>query len=186
MPGLPNAGGALHEASADIGGFKKFILRGNVVDLAIGVVIGAAFGNVVQALVKDIIQPLIGSFGGASAAGLTFTVGRVTFQVGDLINAVISFLLIALVVYFLVVLPVNKLMDHYKPQPTPAPTKDCPECTSKIPEAARRCPQCSAQLKPPSEQVADAMRQVAAPSGADIADHAAKVLADRLQGRNGS
>jgi large conductance mechanosensitive channel len=186
VPSLPDPGGVLHEAREDIGGFKKFILRGNVVDLAIGVVIGAAFSGVVQAFVKDIVQPLISSFGGPNAAGLTFTVGRVTFQVGDLINALISFLLIALVVYFLVVLPVNKLMDHYKPQPQPAPTKDCPECTSKIPHAARRCPQCSAQLLPPSEQVADAMRQVAAPSGADIADHAARVLADRLQARNGS
>jgi large conductance mechanosensitive channel len=183
---LTNAGGVQHEAREDIGGFRKFILRGNVVDLAIGVVIGAAFANVVQALVKDIIQPLIGTFGGPNASGLTFTVGRVTFQVGDLVNAVISFLLIALVVYFLVVLPVNKLMDHYKPQPQPAPTKDCPECTSKIPQPARRCPQCSAQLLPPSQGVADAMRQVAAPSGADIADHAAKVLADRLHARNGS
>jgi large conductance mechanosensitive channel len=186
VPNLPNASGVFHEARQDIGGFKKFILRGNVVDLAIGVVIGAAFGNVVQALVKDIIQPLIDTFGGPNAAGLTFTINRLTFQVGDLVNAVISFLLIALVVYFLVVLPVNKLMDRYKPQPQPAPTKDCPECTSKIPEAARRCPHCSAQLLPPSEGVADAMRQVAAPSGADIADHAAKVLADRLQARNGS
>jgi large conductance mechanosensitive channel len=186
VPDLPNAGGVLHAAREDIGGFKKFILRGNVVDLAVGVVIGAAFGNVVQALVKDIIQPVIGAFGGPNTSGLTFTVGRVTFQVGDLISAVISFLLIALVVYFLVVLPVNKLMDHYKPQPQPAPTKDCPECTSKIPQPARRCPQCAAQLLPPSEQVADAMRQVAAPSGADIADHAARVLAERLQARNGS
>src|SRR5207249_3628339 len=160
-------------------------LRGNVVDLAVGVVIGAAFGSVVQALVKDIIQPVIQAFGGPNAAGLTFTVGRVTFQIGDLINAVISFLLIALVVYFLVVLPVNKLMDHYKPQPQPAPTKDCPECTNKIPQAARRCPNCAAQLMPPSDEVAQAMRQVAAPSGADIADHAAKVLASRLTGQNG-
>jgi large conductance mechanosensitive channel len=186
VPSLPNAGGVLHEAREDIGGFKKFVLRGNVIDLAIGVVIGAAFGSVVQAFVKDIIQPLIDSFGGPNAAGLTFTVGRVTFQVGDLINALISFALIALVVYFLVVLPVNKLMDRYKPQPQPAPTKDCPECTSKIPEMARRCPQCAAQLLPPSEEVAAAMRQVAAPSGADIADHAARVLAERLQARNGS
>ena len=186
MPSSPASGRVLHEAREDIGGFKKFILRGNVVDLAIGVVIGAAFSNVVQALVKDIIQPLISRFGGPNAAGLTFTAAGVTFQVGDLINAVLSFLLITLVVYFLVVLPVNKLMDRYKPQAQPAPTKDCPECTSKIPELARRCPQCAAQLLPPSEQVADAMRQVAAPSGADIADHAAKVLAERLQGRDAS
>src|SRR3954447_26915250 len=174
---------ALHEARTDIGGFKKFLLRGNVVDLAVGIVIGAAFGQVIQALVKDIIQPLIASFGGQpNAAGLSLTVGRTTFEVGDLINAFISFVLIALIVYLFVVLPVNKLMDKYKPQPQPAPTKDCPECTNKIPRAARRCPECSAQLLPPSDDVAEAMRQVAAPSGADIADHAARVLADRLQG----
>src|SRR5919202_6374990 len=179
---MPNV---LGEAKKDIGGFKKFILRGNVVDLAVGVVIGAAFGNVVQALVKDIFQPLIQAFGGQpNAEGLTFQVGRATFQVGDLINAIISFLLIALVVYFFVVLPVNKLMDKYKPQPQPAPTKECPECTNKIPKAARRCPECAAQLMPPSEEVAEAMRQVGAPSGADVADHAAKVLANRLTGQD--
>jgi large conductance mechanosensitive channel len=188
MPDLRSDGGAvLHHARGDIGGFKKFLLRGNVVDLAVGVVIGAAFGNVVQALVKDVIQPLLASFGGQPDAGtLSVTIGRATFPIGDLINAVISFILIALVVYVFVVLPVNKLMDRYKPQPQPAPTKDCPECTSKIPEAARRCPECSAQLLPPSEQVAEAMRQVAAPSGADIADHAARVLASRLTGQTDS
>ena len=186
MPHVPSTSGALHEARADIGGFKKFILRGNVVDLAVGVVIGAAFGSVVQAFVRDVIQPLIGTFGGPNAAGLEFTVGRTTFPIGDLINALISFVLIALVVYFFVVLPVNKLMDHYKPQPQPQPTKECPECTNKIPEAARRCPACAAQLLPPSPEVAEAMRQVAAPSGADIADHAAQVLAARLQGRDGA
>jgi large conductance mechanosensitive channel len=178
-PGIPGA--VAHEARADIGGFKKFLLRGNVVDLAVGVVIGAAFGNVVQALVKDVLQPLVNALGGQpNAQGLTLTVGTVTLQIGDLVNALISFLLIALAVYLFVVLPVNKLMDKYKPQPQPAPTKECPECTNKIPKAARRCPECSAQLLPPSNQVAEAMRQVAAPSGADIADHAARVLADRL------
>src|SRR5919202_347537 len=177
---------ALHGAGREIGGFKKFLLRGNVVDLAVGVVIGAAFSGVVQAIVKDILNPLISAAGGkADVAGLAVTLGGITFPIGDLINAIISFLLIALIVYFLVVLPVNKLMDRYKPQPQPAPTKDCPECTNKIPKAARRCPECQAQLLPPSDEVAAAMRQVAAPSGADIADHAAKVLADRLQGRNG-
>ena len=184
MADVRSGGGAvLHEARADIGGFKKFLLRGNVVDLAVGVVIGAAFGNVVQAIVKDILNPIIAAFGGgADASALSVTVGRVRFPVGDLINTVITFLLIALIVYFVVVLPVNKLMDRYKPQQQPAPTKDCPECTNKIPKAARRCPQCAAQLLPPSDEVAQAMRQVAAPSGAEIADHAAKVLAARLQG----
>jgi large conductance mechanosensitive channel len=183
MPPKNPAGAVLHEARSDVGGFKKFLLRGNVVDLAVGVVIGAAFGQVVQAIVKDILNPLIAAFGGkADVSTLTVTLGGITFPVGDLIQAVISFVLIALIVYFLVVLPINRLMDHYKPQPQPAPTKECPECTTKIPQVARRCPQCSAQLLPPSEEVASAMRQVAAPSGADIADHAAKVLAQRLTG----
>lgn len=180
-------GAVLHEARQDIGGFKKFILRGNVVDLAVGVVIGAAFGSVVQAVVKDILNPIIQALGGqTNVANMAVTAGGITFPIGDLLNALITFLLVALVVYFLVVLPVNKLMDRYKPQPQPAPTKDCSECTSKIPQAARRCPECAAQLLPPSDEVAEAMRQVAAPSGADIADHAARVLAERLQGHNGS
>jgi large conductance mechanosensitive channel len=178
-----NATSAFHEVRSDIGGFKKFLLRGNVVDLAVGVVIGAAFGSVVQAIVKDILNPLISALGGkADVSSLSVNAGGITFPVGDLIQAIISFVLIALAVYFVVVLPVNKLMDRYKPQPQPAPTKDCPECSSKIPEAARRCPQCAAQLLPPSDEVAAAIRQVAAPSGADIADHAARVLAERLQG----
>jgi len=174
----------MHGAGKEIGGFKKFILRGNVVDLAVGVVIGAAFNGVVQALVKDLVTPLIGLFGGnPDASNLVLTVGRARLQLGDFLNALLSFLLIALVVYFLIVLPVNKLMDRYRPAPQPAPTKDCPECTSRIPRTARRCPQCTAQIEPPSREVAEAMRQVAAPSGADLADQAARVLADRLQGR---
>ena len=185
MPDMKNvpAAGTLHVVRSDIGGFKKFLLRGNVVDLAVGVVIVAAFGSVVQAIVKDILNPLIAALGGkADVSSLSVSAGGISFPIGDLIQAIISFVLIALIVYFVVVLPVNKLMDHYKPQPQPAPTKDCPECTSKIPEQARRCPQCAAQLLPPSDEVAAAMRLVAAPSGADIADHAARVLAERLQG----
>ncbi len=188
---MPEAGPAhaasstLGEARRDIGGFKKFILRGNVVDLAVGIVIGAAFGNVVQALVKDFITPLLGSIGGVpDFASWTITVGRGTYLIGDFLNALISLLLIALVVYFFVVLPVNKLMEKYKPEAPPAPTKDCPECTSKIPKAARRCTACSAQLEPPSPEVAEAMRLAAAPSGATVADEAAKVLTQRLQGHN--
>src|SRR5207237_5208535 len=114
-------------------------------------------------IVKDILNPVISAFGGVNdVSSLSLTLGRITFPVGDLLNAVITFVLVALVVYFVVVLPVNKLMDRYKPQPQPAPTKDCPECTSKIPEQARRCPQCAAQLLPPSDEVAAAMRMVAA------------------------
>jgi large conductance mechanosensitive channel len=173
----------VHGTTKELGGFKKFLLRGNVVDLAVGIVIGAAFGSVVQALVKDIITPIIGIFGGITDfSSFTVTVLGARLLVGDFLNALISFVLIALVVYFLVVLPVNRLMDRYRPQPQPAPTKDCLECLSKIPQAARRCPECTAQLAPPSEEVAAAMRQVAAPSGAVLADEAARVLADRLQG----
>src|SRR5579884_3607601 len=117
----------LHGAGKELGGFKKFILRGNVVDLAVGVVIGAAFGNVVQALVKDFLTPLIGLFGGnRDFSNLVLTVGSAQFRVGDFLNTLIAFLLIALVVYFLVVRPVNALMDRYHPAPQPAPTKVCP------------------------------------------------------------
>ena len=163
--------------------FRAFVLRGNVVDLAVGVVIGAAFTSVVNALVRDLITPLIAAVGGSSDFGaLAFTINGSRFAYGDFLNALISFLLIAAVVYFLVVLPVNRLMERFRPEPQPAPTRDCPECLSKIPQDARRCPQCTAQLAPPSEAVAAAMRQVAAPSGAVLADEAARVLADRLQG----
>lgn len=163
-----------------LGGFKKFLLRGNVVDLAVGIVIGSAFGAIVQALVKDIITPLIG--GGAKAPAWTVTVAGRRLLIGDVLNAVISFVLIAAIVYVLVVLPVNKLMDRYHPAPQPAPTKDCPECLSSIPQEARRCRECGAQLAPPSEEVAAAMRQVAAPSGTAIADQAARALSERLAG----
>ena len=156
----------LREAGEELNGFKKFILRGNVVDLAVGIVIGAAFSNVVQALVKDLITPFIGLFGGGSHfSSWTVTVGASRFALGDFLNALLSFLLIAAVVYFLIVLPVNKLMDRYRLEPKPAPTKQCPECVSKIPEVARRCPVCTAQLAPPSEMVVLAMRRAADPSG---------------------
>ena len=127
-------------------GFRAFILRGNVVDLAVGVVIGAAFGTIVTALVKDLITPLIGAFGGVPKfEDLNFTVNGSKFGIGDFVNALISFLLIAVVVYFLVVLPVNALIARAKrgevpPDPT---TKKCPECLSDIPIAARKCAFCT-------------------------------------------
>src|SRR3712207_4682847 len=112
----------------ELGGFKKFILRGNVVDLAVGIVIGAAFTGVVQALVKDIITPLIGMFGGIpDFSEWAITVNGSRFLVGDFINTLLSFILLALVVYFFVVMPVTRLMDKYQPAPQPAPTKECPE-----------------------------------------------------------
>ena len=164
-------------------GFKAFLLRGNVVDLAIAVVIGLAFGVVITAFVKDLVTPLIAALGGKpDFASLYFTINNAKFLYGDFIDALLAFLIIAAVIYFLVVLPVTGLMDRYRPAPQPAPTKDCPECLSKIPQAARRCPECTAQLAPPSEEVAAALRQVAAPSGAQLADEAARVLSTRLQG----
>src|SRR5918997_892869 len=176
----PSPPGAVRGAGKQLGGFKKFILRGNVVDLAVGIVIGAAFTGVVQALVKDIITPLIGLVGGnPDFSNWVVTVGAARLLIGDFLNALIAFVLLALVVYFLVVLPVNKLMERYHPAPEPAPTKTCPECTSKIPQAARRCHECTAQLEPPSAEVAAAMRQAAAPSGAELAEEAARKLADR-------
>jgi large conductance mechanosensitive channel len=131
-------------------GFRDFILRGNVVDLAVAVVIGAAFTAVVTAFVKGFITPLIGAIiGNPDFSALTFTINGSTFLIGDIINAVISFLLVALVVYFLVVLPVNTLMDRFKKEPPPAPeTRECPECLSKIPVAARRCAFCTAVVAP--------------------------------------
>jgi large conductance mechanosensitive channel len=183
-----DAGGAskiVHGVGKELGGFRKFLLRGNVVELAVGIVIGSAFNNVIQAVVKNLITPLIALFGGQpDASNMAITISGQRFQIGDIVNALISFLLIAAVVYFLVVLPVNKLMDRYRPEPKPAPTKECPECLSSIPEEARRCRECGAQLAPPSEAVAAAMRQVAGPSGAEVANQAAQVLAKRLAGEH--
>jgi large conductance mechanosensitive channel len=127
-------------------GFRKFILRGNVVDLAIAVVIGAAFGSVVQALVKDLITPLIGALGGVpNFSELFFTMNNSRFLIGDFINALLSFLVIAAVVYYFVVVPVNRLVARFSPETPPAaPTRECPECLSKIPVKARRCAFCTA------------------------------------------
>jgi large conductance mechanosensitive channel len=165
-------------------GFRKFILRGNVVDLAVGIVIGAAFTGVVQALVKGLITPLIGVFGGIpDFSTWSFSINGSRFPIGDFVNALVSFVIISFVVYCFVVLPVNKLMDRYRPDaPAPAPTKECPECLSKIPKAARRCAHCTIQLEAPSEDVAAAMRTMASPSGEQVADAAAQALVDRLQG----
>jgi large conductance mechanosensitive channel len=122
-----------------------------VVDLAVAVVIGAAFANVVTALVKGIITPLIGIFGGIPDFSSWFvTINGSKFLLGEFVNALISFLIIALILYYLVVLPVTKLMDRFKGEPpvTPITTRECPECLSKIPQAARRCAFCSAEVHP--------------------------------------
>jgi large conductance mechanosensitive channel len=127
-------------------GFRDFILRGNVMDLAVAVIIGAAFGAIVTALVSDIINPLIAAIvhkPDFSALVLDVHGGKVKY--GDFLNALISFLLIASSVYFLFVLPVNALMNRFKkPVPAAPPiTKPCPECLSDIPVAARRCLHCT-------------------------------------------
>ena len=127
--------------------FKEFILRGNVVDLAVGIVIGAAFGAVVTALVRDFITPLAGAIFGTSKEGMKFRVGAATFLVGDFLDALISFLIIALVVFFLIVKPVNYLIERSHRDDTPDPTtRKCPECLSEIPLEARRCAFCTTEL----------------------------------------
>ena len=131
-------------------GFRKFILRGNVIDLAVGIVIGAAFTSVIQALVKGLITPIIGVFGGIpDFADWYFTVNNSRFAIGEFINALLSFLIIAAVVYFLIVLPVNALMDRFKPEESLGLRKrDCPKCLSKIPFLAERCAFCTADVGP--------------------------------------
>lgn len=129
--------------------FKAFILRGNVVDLAVGVVIGAAFGAVITAFVKDIITPLIAIPGKAQFGDLKFTVRKSVFLYGDFLNALISFLIIAAAVFFLVVVPVNHLMARRRTEPdVESTTRDCPECLSSIPMGARRCAFCTAEVTP--------------------------------------
>jgi large conductance mechanosensitive channel len=128
--------------------FKEFILRGNVVDLAIAVVIGAAFSGIVGALVKDLITPLIAAIGGKpDFSALYFTINNSRFLYGDFINAVISFLIIAAVIFFLVLRPLNVLLARTKKGPEPVVTaKDCPYCLSSIPLAATKCAFCTADL----------------------------------------
>jgi large conductance mechanosensitive channel len=130
-------------------GLKQFLLRGNVLDLAVAVVIGAAFGAVITALVKDLITPLIAALvGKPDFSAIVFEVNGSKFLLGDFINALLSFVLIAAAVYFFVVLPVNAIQERRRrgeapPDPT---TKKCPECLSEIPLAARRCAFCTSAL----------------------------------------
>jgi large conductance mechanosensitive channel len=138
----------------ELGGFRKFILRGNVVDLAVGIVIGAAFTSVVTAFVKDIITPLIPTTGNQRLS--TWVVNlppSIHLSVGDFINAIISFLIIAAIVYFFVVRPVTALQDRFLPKKEPETphTRDCPFCLSTVPLKATRCAYCTAQLPPADE-----------------------------------
>lgn len=129
-------------------GFRNFIMKGNVVDMAVGVVIGVAFGNVVTAFVKDLVTPLIGAFGGTpDFSGFFFEINNSKFMVGDFINSIISFLTIAGVIYFAVVLPMNKVTEKMNSGKSSDPTeKSCPECLSLIPVKARRCKFCTASV----------------------------------------
>jgi len=124
--------------------FKQFLLRGNVVDLAVGVVVGAAFGTVVTALVKDLLTPLIAAVARVpDFSGLAFTINGSRFAYGDLINALISFLLVSVAIFFFVVKPINMLISRARREPPADPTtKKCPECLSEIPIGAKRCSHC--------------------------------------------
>ncbi len=127
-------------------GFRDFILRGNVMDLAVAVIIGAAFGKIVGSLVSDIINPLIGATVGKPNFGfLVIHMGNGVITIGNFINAVIEFVIVAAVIYFVFVLPMNALLARMKkPEAQAEPTtKPCPECLSEIPLAARRCAHCS-------------------------------------------
>ena len=129
-------------------GFRDFIARGNLIDLAVAVVIGTAFTAIVTAIVKDLITPLIGAIWGThNFSDLTFQVHKSTFAIGDLLNAAVSFLVIAAVVYFLIVKPMTLLMSRVH-RAAEVTTRDCPECLSTIPLAASRCMYCTAQVAP--------------------------------------
>ena len=132
-------------------GFRSFLLRGNVVDLAVGIVVGAAFTAVVNGFVTAFLTPIIGLITGKSGdfSKQSFTVDKVTFPYGALVSAAISFILIAAVVYFCVVLPINTLHARFAPKQEPlVTTKDCPECLSAVPVAASRCAFCTVELSP--------------------------------------
>jgi large conductance mechanosensitive channel len=130
--------------------FKTFLLRGNVVDLAVAVVIGAAFGALVASFVADLLTPLIAAIAGKpDFSDLSFTINDSTFRYGRFINALIAFLLVAAALFFFVVRPINALMERRKTEPPiDQTTRQCPECLSEIPVGARRCAFCTAELEP--------------------------------------
>ncbi len=136
-----------------MGGFKSFLLRGNIVELAVAVIIGATFSGLVQALVTDLVTPLIGAVTGGrqpNFAEYSFTVNGSEFKYGDFLNHLISFLIIAAVVYWLIVMPITRLLSLLD-RNRAATTKQCPECLSDVPLEARRCMYCTVELVPASE-----------------------------------
>jgi large conductance mechanosensitive channel len=130
--------------------FKQFLLRGNVVDLAVGIVIGAAFAAVVQAAVTDLLTPLVAAvFGQRDFNGLTFTINRSVFRYGHFLNVLIAFVTVALVVFFFVVKPINRLVSLAQRRESPDPnTRKCPQCLSEIPVDAHRCAFCTSEVAP--------------------------------------
>jgi large conductance mechanosensitive channel len=129
-------------------GFKKFLFRGNLIELAVAVVIGVAFNAVIQALIKDLITPILSAIGGKPNFGtLSFTVHHSNFAYGDFINALLSFVIIAVVIYFLVVSPAAKVLE-FRQRDQEATERACPECMSQIPIAATRCMYCTVQVPP--------------------------------------
>jgi large conductance mechanosensitive channel len=133
-------------------GFRKFLFRGNLIDLAVAVVIGVAFNAVVQALIADIITPLIAAIGGkANFASLSFTVNKSHFLYGSFFNALISFVIIAAVVYFLVISPAARITE-LTTRKKEATERECPECLSSIPVKAKRCMYCTAEVPPVAPQ----------------------------------
>jgi|SRR5882757_4529117 len=148
-------------------GFRVFLLRGNVVDLAVGIVIGAAFTALVNGFVKAFLTPIIGLISGATGdfSAKTFKASGVSFPYGVFIDAVISFVIVAAVIYFLVVLPMNRMQERFFPKASGAPMRECPECLTAVPAAAKRCSACTAPIGPhivgqggPAEAGADATR----------------------------
>jgi len=131
-------------------GFKQFLLRGNVVDMAVGIVIGAAFGTVVTGFVKDMLTPLIAAIlGKPDFSALTFSVHGSQFLIGDFVNALVAFLIIAAAIYFFVVVPMNALVTRMRREPPADPTtRKCPECQSEIPIGALRCAFCTSTVIP--------------------------------------
>ncbi|HEY2326819.1 MAG TPA: large conductance mechanosensitive channel protein MscL [Gaiellaceae bacterium] len=128
--------------------FKEFLLRGNLVDMAVGIVVGVAFAAVITAFVGDLITPLIAAIGGKHDFGsLTFTVHKSRFLYGSFINALLTFVLVAAVMFWLVIKPVNRLMSTRRTEaPVAQTTRECPQCLSEIPIAAHRCAFCTSQL----------------------------------------
>ncbi|MEU4113127.1 large conductance mechanosensitive channel protein MscL [Kitasatospora sp. NPDC028055] len=131
-------------------GFRDFMMRGNVVDMAVGVVIGAAFTAVVTGFVSAFLTPLVGVVVGAAGDFSSYTaeIGGVKFPYGQFLNVLIAFLMTAAVLYFCVVLPITKATERYLPKKPKPAKRPCPECLTEIPEAARRCSACTAHVEP--------------------------------------